>query len=232
MLKAAKEPEEKIVTPSYITMINFLQNYARVLTAAPATSPPPPPLAYKLMPSKSVAYPATAAANPESSSTAAVSCSGRKVNLCDKCGQEHHLYHCPDFHQLNVSQRFDLSASGTPQYALVSYDRAAVPEFVFLPTALVNIRDYRGRTQVARCLLDCASQRNFITEALCEKLQLPRVRLPDAISICGIGNSSAFVKHKTTIAVHSRKLEEHVKFKDASKCRIMMSRMLSTSTEV
>ncbi|XP_038107029.1 uncharacterized protein LOC119766512 [Culex quinquefasciatus] len=198
IVKPAENSDEKTVTPSYVTMINYLQNYARVLTAAPATSPPPPSLSRsKPKPSKSVAYTATAAAKPESSSTTAASSSGKTSKPCVKCGQEHHLYHCPGFHQLN-------STSGTPQYALVSHDRAAVLETVFLPTALVNIRDCRGRTQVARCLLDCASQRNFITEALCQKLQLPRVRLPDAISICGIGNSSASVKHKTTVTVHSR----------------------------
>ncbi|XP_062704225.1 uncharacterized protein LOC134286608 [Aedes albopictus] len=290
--------EETTTMPSYVKMVNFLQNYARVLIAvSPATPPPPPPPRFKSKTSKPVAFPAAASTASSSSSSASASTVGKPTPPCEKCGQDHYLYHCPDFRKLNVSQRTDLvrqkhlcmnclrssshfarncsgqrcrvcskkhhtllhttvdaqsssggqtsgyaqqgsqvppqsssqtqsaslasiqqqlpststanqanvqSASGTPQYALVTHSKEVCPETVFLPTALVNIRDGRGRIKVARCLLDCASQRNFISGALCERLQLPRTRLPQAIAISGIGNTSASVEYQTTVTLMSR----------------------------
>ncbi|XP_065081812.1 uncharacterized protein LOC135704276 [Ochlerotatus camptorhynchus] len=62
----------------------------------------------------------------------------------------------------------------------------------------------RGRTVTARCLLDCASQRNFISVALCEKLKLPRTRLLQPITISGIGNTTTLVEHETSVTINSR----------------------------
>ncbi|XP_055623408.1 uncharacterized protein LOC129766833 [Toxorhynchites rutilus septentrionalis] len=94
--------------------------------------------------------------------------------------------------------------SGNPEYALVSQSQAVIPGTVFLPTALVNIRSSRGRIITARCLLDCASQRNFISVALCEKLQLPRTPLLQPITISGIGNIITLVQHEASVTISSR----------------------------
>ncbi|XP_062557814.1 uncharacterized protein LOC134222670 [Armigeres subalbatus] len=290
--------DESTTMPSYVTMVNFLQNYARVLIAVAPTSPSPPPLPrFKSKSTKSFAYPATATAVSSSSSSVQASTVGIPAKPCAKCDQHHYLYHCSDFRNLDVGQRMDLvrqkrlcmnclrssshfarnctsqgcrmcsrkhhtllhthedfqhpfggqssrvtqpgsqvstqsasqsqfasqpsiqqelpatitvnqadvqGASVAPQYALVSHVKEPCPGFVLLPTALVNIRDGKGSTKVARCLLDCASQRNFISRALCERLQIPRSRLPHSIVISGIGNKSVSVEYQSTVTLMSR----------------------------
>nr|XP_029708968.1 uncharacterized protein LOC115255176 [Aedes albopictus] len=289
--------------PSYVQMVNFLQNYARVLHAvSPATFAPSPRNKPKF-PQKSAAFPVTAPPTSASSSTPSISSASKLEKPCEKCGQGHYLYHCPEFQKLDIAQRIDLvkqkniclnclrssshfartcsgsrcrvcslkhhtllhtdssdtkstsstqsdestccvavermlpvpsnpvpsksipqvlaqqpctpstsivpslrvhDISGNPQCALVSHTQAAIPGTVFLPTALVNIRSSRGRIVNARCLLDCASQRNFVSAGLCEKLQLPRTRLPQPITISGIGNTTTRVEHEACVIVSSR----------------------------
>ncbi|XP_062713178.1 uncharacterized protein LOC134290149 [Aedes albopictus] len=289
--------------PSYVQMVNFLQNYARVLHAvSPATFALSPRNKPKLPP-KSAAFPVAAPPKIASSSTSSSSSVRKSEKPCEKCGQGHYLYHCPEFQKLDIAQRTDLvkqkniclnclrssshfartcsssrcrvcsrkhhtllhtdssdtkstcstqseestccvaveemlpvssnpahsksapripaqqpctpstsiasslrvhDISGNPQCALVSQSQAVIPGTVFLPTALVNIRSSRGRIVTARCLLDCASQRNFVSAGLCEKLQLPRTRLPQPITISGIGNTTTRVEHEVCVSVSSR----------------------------
>nr|XP_029722739.1 uncharacterized protein LOC115263672 [Aedes albopictus] len=274
-------------------MVNFLQNYARVLHAvSPATFVPSPRSKPKLPP-KSAAFPVAAPPKGASSSTPSSSSTSNSEKPCEKCGQGHYLYHCPEFQKLDIAQRTDLvkqkniclnclrssshfartcsgsrcrvcsrkhhtllhtdssdtkstsstqceestccvvveempsipqvsaqqpctpstsiapslrvhDISGNPQCALVSQSQAVIPGTVFLPTALVNIRNSRGRIITARCLLDCASQRNFVSAGLCEKLQLPRTRLPQPMTISGIGNTTTRVEHEACVSVSSR----------------------------
>ncbi|XP_058827074.1 uncharacterized protein LOC131687050 [Topomyia yanbarensis] len=291
--------------PSYVTMVNFLQNYARVLQAvSSATSNTAPPRSKPNPTSKLAAFPV--AATQQTAVSSAPSSSASKPKPCDKCGESHYLYSCPEFRKLNLRQRIDLvrqknlcinclrssshyarncsgsrcrtctkkhhtllhtepsddnpasgqatgstccvalqptltaasalhapnslspqSVSQAPiqqpststsianlshmhapsmssQTALVSHTGEVIPGTVFLPTALVNIRNGRGRIVTARCLLDCASQRNFVSGALCERLQLPRIRLPHAIPISGIGNTTTLVEYQATITISSR----------------------------
>nr|XP_029715446.1 uncharacterized protein LOC109621732 [Aedes albopictus] len=289
--------------PSYIQMVNFLQNYARVLHAvSPATFVPSPRNKPKLPPN-SAAFPVVTPQKSASSSTPSSSSTSNSEKPCEKCGQGHYLYHCPEFQKLDIAQRTDLvkqrniclnclrssshfartcsgsrcrvcyrkhhtllhtdssdtkstsstqseestccvaveemlpgpsnpaqsksvlqvqaqqpctpstsivpslrvhDISGNPQCALVSQSQAVIPGTVFLPTALVNIRSSRGRVITARCLLDCASQRNFVSAGLCEKLQLPRTRLPQPMTISGIGNTTTRVEHEVCVSVSSR----------------------------
>ncbi|XP_062704581.1 uncharacterized protein LOC134286898 [Aedes albopictus] len=237
--------------PSYVQMVNFLQNYARVLHAvSPATFVPSPRNKPKF-PQKSAAFPVTAPPTSASSSTPSISSASKLEKPCEKCGQGHYLYHCPEFQKLDIAQRIDLvkqkniclnTAIRSPRpapslmnlpvaslsrecfpfrqirypqspfhkfqlsnrCALVSHTQAAIPGTVFLPTALVNIRSSRGRIVNARCLLDCASHRNFVSAGLCEKLQLPRTRLPQPITISGIGNTTTRVEHEACVIVSSR----------------------------
>ncbi|XP_055632834.1 uncharacterized protein LOC129773261 [Toxorhynchites rutilus septentrionalis] len=95
-------------------------------------------------------------------------------------------------------------SSGNPQYALVTHSAGTIPEAVFLPTAMVNIRDSRGRVCTVRCLLDCASQRSFVSKAACDRLQLPRIRLPNSITVSGIGNATTSVDYQSTVTIFSR----------------------------
>ncbi|XP_055622539.1 uncharacterized protein LOC129766108 [Toxorhynchites rutilus septentrionalis] len=95
-------------------------------------------------------------------------------------------------------------SSGNPQYALVTHSAGTIPEAVFLPTAMVNIRDSRGRVCTVRCLLDCASQRSFVSKAACDRLQLPRIRLPNSITVSGIGNATTSVEYQSTVTIFSR----------------------------
>ncbi|XP_062714097.1 uncharacterized protein LOC134290889 [Aedes albopictus] len=289
--------------PSYVQMVNFLQNYARVLHAvSPATFALSPRNKPKLPP-KSAAFPVAAPPKIASSSTSSSSSASKSENPCEKCGQGHYLYHCPEFQKLDIAQRTDLvkqeniclnclrssshfartcsgsrcrvcsrkhhtlfqtdssdtkstsstqseestccvaveemcpvpsnqahlksvaqvqaqqsctpstsivpslrvhDISGNPQCALVSQSQAVIPGTVFLPTALVNIRSSRGRIFSARCLLDCASQRNFVSAGLCEKLQLPRTRLPQPMTISGIGNTTTRVEYEVCVSVSPR----------------------------
>ncbi|XP_065076357.1 uncharacterized protein LOC135699960 [Ochlerotatus camptorhynchus] len=39
---------------------------------------------------------------------------------------------------------------------------------------------------------------------MCEKLQLPRIRLPQPITISGIGNTTTIVEHETSVTIFSR----------------------------
>lgn len=72
-------------------------------------------------------------------------------------------------------------------------------EQILLATAYVNILDSNGRTVKCRALLDSASQSNFCSEELCNKLNLPRNKIN--MPVIGINNASCRVssKIKTTI---------------------------------
>ncbi|XP_055633072.1 uncharacterized protein LOC129773486 [Toxorhynchites rutilus septentrionalis] len=95
-------------------------------------------------------------------------------------------------------------SSGNPQYTLVTHSAGTIPEAVFLPTAMVNIRDSRGRVCTVRCLLDCASQRSFVSKAVCDRLKSPLVHLPHPVTVSGIGNATTSVEFQSTLSIFSR----------------------------
>ncbi|XP_058448777.1 uncharacterized protein LOC131428752 [Malaya genurostris] len=114
-----------------------------------------------------------------------------------------HSSQSPSNTRVPIQQQVTSLVTAT-QAALVSPSQVLVPGTVFLPTALVNIRNPNGHIVTARCLLDCASQRNFVSTSFCERLQLSRRRLLHAIPISGIGNKTTRVEHQTTITISSR----------------------------
>ncbi|XP_058449025.1 uncharacterized protein LOC131428985 [Malaya genurostris] len=200
------EPDGSISMSSYVTMAMYLQNYARVLQAV---SPSMSNVSFRNKPSltsKAAAFPVTSGqpAEPTNASSTNVA----KPKACDMCGDSHYLYSCPEFRKINLRQRTDLqqvtSLVTATQAALVSPSQVLVPGTVFPPTALVNIRNPNGHIVTARCLLDYASQRNFVSTSFCERLQLSRSRLLHAIPISGIGNKTTRVEHQTTITISSR----------------------------
>lgn len=87
---------------------------------------------------------------------------------------------------------------------MMAYDKENVHTAVILPTALVEIEDVHGRKVLARCLLDSGSQSHFITQALSEKLRLPRTRAPAPVLVCGIGKSTTKATHSVTTKISSR----------------------------
>ncbi|XP_065075623.1 uncharacterized protein LOC135699304 [Ochlerotatus camptorhynchus] len=97
---ACDEAEENDM-PTYVSMVNYLQNYARVLQCvnpSPGSSRDRDP---KVKPMKSSVH------FSSSSSTQAT----ESFRRCEKCNQSHFLYHCPDFQKLSEQHRFEFVKS-------------------------------------------------------------------------------------------------------------------------
>ncbi|XP_065080798.1 uncharacterized protein LOC135703480 [Ochlerotatus camptorhynchus] len=73
---------------------------------------------------------------------------------------------------------------------------------VLLATAVVLVENDQGISFPARTLLDSGSECNFMTEGLCQRLNIQRRR--SDISVLGIGQSNTRVRHKITAKVKSR----------------------------
>ncbi|XP_058816162.1 uncharacterized protein LOC131679450 [Topomyia yanbarensis] len=73
---------------------------------------------------------------------------------------------------------------------------------VMLSTAVIKVKDADDKYQYARALLDSGSQPSFITEALCQKLRLKRIKLNSPVS--GIGQSTLTVHHGVMLSLASR----------------------------
>ncbi|XP_062537957.1 uncharacterized protein LOC134206279 [Armigeres subalbatus] len=73
---------------------------------------------------------------------------------------------------------------------------------VFMLTAYVRVRDIDGHYSLARALLDSASERNFVTEHLAQRLRLKRDKAE--VDVYGIGNSVQHVTHSVSVNLSSR----------------------------
>ncbi|XP_065083411.1 uncharacterized protein LOC135705566 [Ochlerotatus camptorhynchus] len=73
---------------------------------------------------------------------------------------------------------------------------------VVLSTAVIKVKDADNNEHFARALLDSGSQPSFITESLCQKLRLKRVKLNSPVS--GIGQSTVNVHFGVTLSLASR----------------------------
>ncbi|XP_055615345.1 uncharacterized protein LOC129761635 [Toxorhynchites rutilus septentrionalis] len=73
---------------------------------------------------------------------------------------------------------------------------------IFMLTAYVRVRDIDGTYSYARALLDSASERNFVTENLAQRLRLKRERAD--VDVYGIGNSVQRVTHLVSVSLSSR----------------------------
>ncbi|XP_062533182.1 uncharacterized protein LOC134202150 [Armigeres subalbatus] len=272
-----QEDEEAEGMPSYVSMVNFLQNHARVLQAASLITAREVPSFRdrRLKVQKSASYPVTSSSVTQSSQPLPLSSTSAYRKCFMQCDAPHFLYHCPKFQKLDFKGRINVvrqhnlclnclrstshfardcpaqgchrcqqrhhtilhvansaqrntpmeargessvsvsalpastssgecSQSGNPHVACVASTDTVTSSIVFLPTALVNIRDSKGAVYTARCLLDSASQHDFIAQRLCDRLKLPRLRLPVPIRVCGIGGATTSVTHQVVAALSSR----------------------------
>ncbi|KAK9711079.1 putative peptidase (DUF1758) [Popillia japonica] len=86
--------------------------------------------------------------------------------------------------------------------ASASYNNSSSTNTVLLSTAIVYVVDSNGVKHQCRALLDSASQSNFITEALLNKLQLPTSDLK--ITITGINQKTTNVVCQTKANILSK----------------------------
>ncbi|XP_062713603.1 uncharacterized protein LOC134290470 [Aedes albopictus] len=73
---------------------------------------------------------------------------------------------------------------------------------VLLATAIVLVQNDKGISFPARALLDSGSECNFMTESLCQRLNIQRRR--SDVSVLGIGQTNTRVKHKVMTTIKSR----------------------------
>ncbi|XP_030758530.1 uncharacterized protein LOC115884169 [Sitophilus oryzae] len=88
---------------------------------------------------------------------------------------------------------------GNESHAFHSYKDS---NSILLSTAIVQVTDNQGKVHECRALLDSGSESNFITEKLCNTLNLPRT-LTD-ITINGIGQSASQIIHRVSVNMQSR----------------------------
>lgn len=74
---------------------------------------------------------------------------------------------------------------------------------IYLSTAVVNVEGANTELVSCRILLDSGSQSNFITEEMCQLLQLKTRRIDD-LPVHGISQSRTIVNHEVTATVNSR----------------------------
>lgn len=67
---------------------------------------------------------------------------------------------------------------------------------------MVRVDDFKNNYHQARVLLDNASQSNFITEALCDKLKLATTAID--MNVIGIGPGTLNITHKANVNFYSR----------------------------
>ncbi|XP_023159054.1 uncharacterized protein LOC101454434 [Ceratitis capitata] len=98
------------------------------------------------------------------------------------------------------------SHSQPTEPANISSYYAESERVILLATAEVLLKDYAGRWQPARALLDNGSHASFITEACVQRLHLPRIS--SSIRVTGIGSiEGGHAKGEVKVCVSSRSLD-------------------------
>lgn len=97
----ADDQQEDEEMPTYTCMVNYLQNYARVLQSVGPLSSVNRERDGKIKSVKSTAYMSATSSSPVQD----------PYRKCEKCQQCHFLYHCPDFQKLSEQQRFEIVRS-------------------------------------------------------------------------------------------------------------------------
>ncbi|XP_058827557.1 uncharacterized protein LOC131687483 [Topomyia yanbarensis] len=144
----------------------------------------------------------------------AADCSSRYV--CRNCKGKHHTLVCfrTDGEGGKESTTKGANSSGNSKEGESSTRIASTPSAVsynmsgqrsssvLLATAIVLVEDDQGGSYQARALLDSGSECNFMTERLCQLMNVQRRR--SDVSVYGIGQSNTKVKYKVTTTVKSR----------------------------
>ncbi|XP_055714723.1 uncharacterized protein LOC129808837 [Phlebotomus papatasi] len=135
-----------------------------------------------------------------------------KFGKCRKCGKSHNTL----LHRITDTPSSDALAGNSVDNSGAASNQTAVngtgnalpasrrqgDAQVMLATAVVYVFDRFGKKQMCRVGLDSYGQSNFITENLCQKLQLQKSTCN--ISISGIGDSSLFFRHSANVTIKSR----------------------------
>ncbi|XP_029158967.1 uncharacterized protein LOC114931164 [Nylanderia fulva] len=130
---------------------------------------------------------------------AVTACTGKRT--CTACGSKHHTtLHDAYSTAAGVSTTNDVSAKTV---AHTSHSTKASNQAVLLATARTLVDDVHGEHQAVRALIDPASEVSIVTEAVAQRLRLPR--LPFAVTIYGVGGQrTGKAKGKVMITVRSR----------------------------
>lgn len=157
----------------------------------------------------------------------------RTLGLCINCLSKNHLIkdcmsskckHCDRKHNTllhlssqqnptpNKDKGVSISSSSSPQATLSSQTHK---HQILLSTAIVDIEDIYGVKHECRVLLDSASQSNFITEKMVQKIKLAKNK--SYTSITGIGENQSKVSHSVNCTIHSR----HNAYKVSLNCLVL-----------
>jgi len=117
-----------------------------------------------------------------------------KSKGCRKCGEHHNTL----LHE-NVAEQ---NVETAPSTSISAHAASASGAKVLLSTAIIKIFSSSNEPFLARALLDSASQGNFITNNLANKLRLAKHKFDCAIS--GVNSAECRVSHIVTAEVRAR----------------------------
>lgn len=118
-----------------------------------------------------------------------------KSKGCRKCGEQHNTL----LHENVAGQNVE---TASPTTSISSHAASASGAKVLLSTAIIKIFSSSNEPFLARALLDSASQGNFISNNLANKLRLAKHKFDCAIS--GVNSAECRVSHVVTADVRAR----------------------------
>ncbi|XP_050516560.1 MATH and LRR domain-containing protein PFE0570w-like [Diabrotica virgifera virgifera] len=119
-------------------------------------------------------------------------------------------------HNSNFNANHSTETSDSPEISsncLIAGNNS--PSIVLLSTALVDICDNHGNVFSCRILLDSGSESSFISEEMCNKLNVNTT--PIQCSITGVGQKTTNILKQTVVSVQARQ----VPFKTSFKCLVI-----------
>ncbi|XP_060529109.1 uncharacterized protein LOC132703705 [Cylas formicarius] len=140
-------------------------------------------------------------------------CQGKK---CSPCGLGHdvllHFYNQRQTEQgsvesapiADVQKAVEASSKeGSKTSVVLSSRNCGTQGQVLLSTTIVKLKDVSGNLHHSKVLLDSASMSNFITEKMCDKLQL---KTKDAnVCVVGIGQNTEKISKRCKVEISSQK---------------------------
>ncbi|XP_011858081.1 PREDICTED: uncharacterized protein LOC105555666 [Vollenhovia emeryi] len=123
---------------------------------------------------------------------------------CRKCQGAHNtlLHYESNAEQKTTSQGASTEVKEPPSSPVVTQCLQQNPSKVLLSTAVIHVRDSKGKSHACRALLDSGSQLNFVTEDFANKLHLNKHSINMPIS--GIAEGSFEARNSVDIHVQSR----------------------------
>ncbi|XP_043263452.1 uncharacterized protein LOC122403788 [Colletes gigas] len=140
---------------------------------------------------------------------------------CRKCGKRHNtLLHRDQASVSAGSEPFVRNSESvapvpTPATSCVSNLANNIGNHAVLSTAIVYLEDNKGTKHECCALLDAGSQAHFITEALCNRLRLPRSNIE--MTVGGLGRTVSSTRSRAQVAVSSR----HNNFRANVSCLVL-----------